>query len=307
VNLRYLTGMELTAGLLLVTEKKFHLFVDSRYAEKAKNLVRGMKIHDISLLPDIFKKIRKCACEADDVTISRQSFWKRKFPSTKFVHTVGLIDGFRRQKDSSELAKIRKAEKIAKEILRRVPSALRKGLTEARLARQLHMWSLELGADGLSFPPIVAFGTHTSIPHHTPTNRALKRGQIVQIDMGVITQGYCSDLSEVFFTGKITDEQEKAYGALVEARNAARKIAKPGVTTVELDEAARNVLKREGLDQAFTHALGHGIGLEVHEGVTISGRKPAIELLKNEVITIEPGVYFPGKWGMRLESMVYVR
>ena len=195
---------------------------------------------------------------------------------------------------------------MTKELLRRVPSVLRKSTTEEKLARQLLLWSLELGADGLSFDPIVAFGTHTGCPHHRPTSRSLRKGHLVQIDVGVKFRGYCADMSEVFFTVTPTKTEEQVYRVLTLAKNRAMKAAGVGAPTHELDAMVRAMLKKAGIEQYFTHALGHGVGLEIHEGISISRKAPEAKLLKNEVITIEPGAYFPGKFGMRVEDMVYV-
>ncbi|PIR52296.1 hypothetical protein COU77_01175 [Candidatus Peregrinibacteria bacterium CG10_big_fil_rev_8_21_14_0_10_49_16] len=153
----------------------------------------------------------------------------------------------------------------------------------------------------------MAFGKHTSHPHHHLTALRLKKGDIVQIDMGVRVDGYCSDLSRVFFTKRKTTEQERVHGVLMRAHDNAVQAALSGRTNHELDRIARALLAQEGIEQAFTHALGHGVGLDVHEGITISSHAPKQKLLQNEVIAIEPGVYFPGKWGMRIESMVYVK
>lgn len=306
-NIRYLTGLDLSAGLLLATSRRFVLFVDGRYREAA---VRRAPAHclvdDIESLPNVLATVRRCGFEAENVTIARKDVWKRKFPNTKFIQTIGVIDEFRRQKGPEEITLLRRAEKITKEILRRVPAVLRRGTTEEKLARQLLIWALDLGADGLSFEPIVAFGNHTSSPHHRPTSRALTRGHIVQIDVGAKLRGYCADLSAVYFTGTPTKEQERAYAALLSAQRTARKSAKTGVAAATLDTIARAVLKKAGIEKFFTHSLGHGVGLDVHEGVTLSTKNKSQKLLKHEVITLEPGVYFPGKWGMRVEEMVYV-
>jgi Xaa-Pro aminopeptidase len=284
------------------------LFVDSRYAEIAATGVRdNISVRSIETLEQELKNIKECGMESDDVTVQRLAIWKKKFSNTKFVPKSGIVGSFRRQKDDYELLQIKRAEKITRELLRRVPGALRTTTTEEKLARQLNIWALELGAEGLAFHPIVAFGTHTSRPHHQPTNRVLKPGHLVQIDVGAKVNGYCSDASEVFFTAKPTKLQKKIYETLREAQNASLKLLKQGVTTKELDLAARAILEEEGIDDAFTHALGHGVGLDVHEGPTISAKVSPLGLHRHEVVTIEPGVYFEGKFGMRLESIGIVQ
>ncbi len=308
LDVRYLTGLTLTAGIVLALPRRFVLFVDGRYRFAAERDVRsGISVRDAELLSQILKDVPLCGYQAEQVTMQRLRSWKKKFTNTKFVHKVGALQRFRRSKEPDELRTLRRAESITEELLRRVPHALKRGITELKLARQIQIWALELGADGLSFDPIVAFGTHTASPHHRPTTRALKKGHVVQIDCGARVAGYCADRSEVYFTAKPTPIQRRVYATLCEARDSAIRLAKAGASTHKLDRAAREVLKREGMEQAFTHALGHGVGLDIHEGVTISSRAKEEFLLFNEVITIEPGAYFEGRFGMRVESMVYVR
>ncbi len=307
-NIRYLTGMSLSSGLVLVVPGSFHLFVDGRYTEAAKrHVVRGVSVHDGSQLELAMTKIRTCAIEIDEVTISREALWKRKFKNTKFIHREGIVEEFRRQKSPVELRFLRKALAITDAILRRVPRALHGTITEQQLAWKMEQWARDMGAEGLSFEPIVAFGNHTSSPHHHPTARKLKKGDIVQIDVGARYQGYCGDRSEVFFTTRPIAEQRQAFDAVAQARDAAKKAVRAGASTRALDGIARDMLKKYGMADAFIHSLGHGVGLDIHEGVSLSARGPNDHLLKNEVVTIEPGVYFPGKFGIRLEDMVFVR
>ncbi len=306
VNIRYLTGMPVTAGLVLVLPRRHVLLVDARYREMAERRVEGMVIRDIQTLPELLKDVTRCGFEANDVSVARFVQWKRTFPGTKLVRTTGVVGEFRRHKTDEERRLLRRAHKMTKELLRRVPSALRSQTSEERLGRQLLQWALELGADGLSFEPIVAFGTHTSSPHHRPTGRMLQKGHIVQIDVGVQYRGYCADMSEVFFTVDPTPAQRAVYDVLRKAKDKAMAAVALGVTNRALDCLAREVLRKHGIEQAFTHALGHGVGLEVHEGITLSSKAPETALVSGEVVAIEPGAYFPGKFGMRLEDMAYV-
>lgn len=306
-NIRYLTGLAITSGLLLVVPRRMILFTDDRYREMAeRDAYSGISVRNVDELPAFLASVRRCGCETEVVTLAQMQRWRRKFPRKRFVPTLGVMQVFRRQKDVAELRHLKRAKRITEELLRRVPSALRKGMTEIGLARKLLLWALELGAEGLAFDPIVAFGTNTSRPHHHPTTRALKIGHLVQIDVGAKVSGYCADASEVFFTAKPTREAARAYQAISEAKEAAMEAVRPGITTHELDRIARKVLQKYGLEEAFVHSLGHGVGLEIHEGVSISQKKPAVPLLSNEVITIEPGVYFPGRFGMRVEEIAFL-
>jgi Xaa-Pro aminopeptidase len=307
-NIRYLTGLELSAGFLLITQRKYRLFVDQRYREAAEGIaLPAATIHDHEDLKNMLLRCRECGFEANDVTVDRLGRWKRIFKNTKFVRTKGVIEEFRRSKDARELRSFRRAQHITHEMLRRVPAVLRKGITERDVAWKLTSWAHELGADGLAFDPIVAFGSHTSSPHHHPTGRKLRKGHIVQIDVGARYRGYCADQSAVFFTRSPTALQKRVLAAVEQAKERATKACRAGVTNRELDRIACAVLKKHGFEDYIAHALGHGVGLEIHEGISLSERAPKKKLLKNEIVTIEPGLYIPGKFGIRLEDEVVIR
>lgn len=306
-NIRYLTGLDVSSGYVLAMGKSCTFFVSDLYLEMAVHEARqGVKVKPLAELERTMKKTPLCGFEEEHVTVAQLRSWKTKFPLTKFSRTSGLVEEYRRSKDADELKHLRRADRITEELLRRVPSALHAGITERSLARKIETWAYELGAERMSFPTIVAFGSHTSHPHHHPGSRALQKGHIVQIDVGAVFKGYCADRSQVYFTSQPTKAEQRAYQAVEEAKNAAIDAVAPGVSTCELDRIARDVLKSYGMEAAFTHTLGHGVGLDVHEGVILSVKRPDQALLKGEVITIEPGVYFPGKFGIRLEEMVIV-
>lgn len=306
-NIRYLTGVENDGGLLLISARGMTMFVYALDNESTKKNVRsGVRVKDISSMEHALKNVHRCGFESDDVSVSVLAKWKRKFKNTKFVRSMGLIEEWRRQKSSKELHMIRSALRMTEVLLSGVPARLKKCPTEKELAWLLESQAHTLGAEGLAFEPIVAFGSHTSRPHHRPTDRKLKKGDLVQIDIGARVHGYCADRSEIYFTGKPSLLEKHVYASVWNAKNIAIAAVKPGVTTHVLDQIARTVLRKDGFEKYFCHGLGHGVGLDIHEGVSISSKGPDIPLLKNEVITIEPGVYIPGKFGMRLEDMVFV-
>jgi len=306
-NIRYITGLELSAGLLLVRPRSYQLFVDGRYGEAAKKQVReGVHVRDSDRFASALHSVAQCGFESEEVTVNKLRRWKRKYKNTKFVPQKGVIQEYRRAKDAEERTYFRRSQRITREMLRRIPSVLRSAPTERELAWKLTSWAHEIKASGLSFDPIVAFGSHTSCPHHHPTNRRLKRGQIVQIDVGVRYRGYCSDQSAVYFTGTTTPLQRKVLRAVEEAKEAASNAVRPGITNHELDRIARSILREHGFEEYFPHSLGHGVGLDIHEGISLSAQAPRKKLLPNEIITIEPGVYLPGKFGIRLEEEVIV-
>lgn len=306
-NIRYLTGMNVSAGLVLVLPRGYILFVDSRYTEAAKDgVLKGIEVRSIDDIESMMKKIPTCAYEEEHVTVARFRRWKMRWKQTTLTRSTDIVEYYRRAKDDDELKYMKRAEKITKELLRRIPSSLKVGLTETALAWKIEQWARELGAERMAFDSIVGFGANTSRPHHHPTSKKLTKNTIVQIDIGVVYRGYCSDRSAVFFTGPIPADQKRAYNAVLEAKEAAKKAVKVGASTKKIDEVARHVLRSYNMEQAFTHSLGHGVGLDIHEGVSLSSRGTGETLLKHEVITIEPGVYFEGKFGIRLEDMVTV-
>jgi Xaa-Pro aminopeptidase len=307
-NIRYLTDVDMSAGFLLITPRRITLFADSRYSEEAaKNVRKGIAVQPCKQLQNSLAKVQSCGCESDVVTLAQLGRWKRKFKNTKFVQKEGIIEEFRRTKEPAELRKFRRAQSMTQQVLRKVPRELKEGISEKQLARKLRDFAEKLGADSLSFDPIVAFGTHTSRPHHHPTDRKLQKGHLVQIDMGARYKGYCADQSAVFFTGPKTSKQERAYRAVTEAKSAATALVRDGVSTHDLDSAARAVLREYGYEKSFMHSLGHGVGLDIHEGVTLSVRAPELFLRKGEIVTIEPGVYFEGQFGIRLEDELIVQ
>lgn len=307
VNVRYLAQIPVEGALIVAVKNSYILLADALELEMAQSYsIPNVRVKNFDTYETLFSKIPKCGFEAEDMTVARIARYKKKLKKTSFTPTSDAVEHFRRTKDEGEIKKLRRAEKITKELLRRIPSALRKNVTERMVAWKIEQWARELGAEGMAFETIVAFGTNTSRPHHRPTDKKLQKGNIVQIDLGAKYHGYHGDMSRVFFTATPTSEQMRVYKALEEAKNKASDAVRPGASVRKLDRIARDVLKKYKLETYFTHSLGHGVGLEIHEGARLSVKAPDDKLLKNEIVTIEPGVYIPGKFGMRLEDMMFV-
>lgn len=306
-NIRYLTGLELSYGIVLVLSRSITVFVDSRYSEAAeRNALPTVRVRSLLELPKAMNNIFECGFEANTMTVAELRNWKRKNKNTKFVQKQGIIEEFRRTKTPEEIKKFKKAQRITHQLMQAVPTFLEVGTTERGVAENLRHLAVTLGADSLSFDPIVAFAKRSSSPHHHPSNQKLTKGMMVQIDVGARYQGYCADQSQVFFTGNKTKKQAQAYQAVSEAKAAAIKLVKPGTTNHQLYKAACDVLEEYDMRQYFTHALGHGVGLDIHEGASLSDKVPERALEIGEIITIEPGVYFPGEFGIRLEEEIIV-
>ena len=296
----------MTYGLLLLTPTKKYLFADPRYVEKAKDEAkRGITVVPFDELKTYVKKYKRIRFEANEITIAQMLRWKKNFRGTKLIPSEGVIEEMRRIKKKDERTKMMKACSISDKVMKQIPKMLKVGVSEKDVAWAIEKLSRDLGAEAMSFDVIVGFGDHTARPHHTPTKRKLKKRDVIQIDMGVKIEGYCSDCSRVFFKGKPTNEQRKVFDVVLEAQQASIKAVRSGVTNHALDSAARKVLKREGYEE-YLKGAGHGVGLDIHEGPIMSKRAKKQALKNNEIITIEPGIYIDGKWGMRIEDMVLV-
>ena len=306
LNVRYLSGLKATEAMLLVRQRDATLIVDGRYVEVARRLrSKGLGIADRGDLPKLFSRIRRCGFEGHHVTVERFARWKALFKSTKFVQELGLVEGLRRKKDSSEKSAMKRALAVTNAVIAMIPDFLDVGVTEKQVANRILGAMLDLGADGLAFEAIVAFGKNSSLPHHRAGAAKLRRNDIVQIDVGAKVDGYCADRSEVFFVGTTTDEQRRAYDSVRECLRAVKRAAKAGASYKALDELARGLLAESGFPP-YPHALGHGVGLDVHEGVVLAARSKE-KLLSGEAIALEPGVYFESKFGIRLEDTVFVK
>jgi Xaa-Pro aminopeptidase len=216
-----------------------------------------------------------------------------------------LVSALRMVKDGGELALMAKAAAMGCQLFEQMLPRIEAGRAEATLAAELEFEARRRGAEGMSFETILASGERSALPHGRATQAKLPRKGFVTLDFGVILNGYCSDMTRTVHVGAASNEERRAYDAVLEAQEAAVNAVRPGATCGEVDEAARSVLKKAGLGKYFTHSTGHGVGLEIHEQPRVAaGQQTRLEA--GMVITIEPGVYLPGKFGIRIEDMVAV-
>lgn len=306
-NVRYLSGFSDEGALLLVTKKGYTLLVSPLEIGMATAAVyEGVKVKNIKDIEKYILPIKKCGFEEHHVTVARLKRWKKLFKKTEFVTFENVIEECRRSKSTDEIKHLKKALRITDEVLAKVPSLLIAGVSEKNVAWKIEQLMRERGAEGISFDVIVGFGSHTARPHHAPTDRKLKKRDIVQIDCGAKVNGYHGDRSEVFFIGEPTMEQQRVYSVVLQAKNSAKEKMRAGIKASAADGAARKIFAEHKMEKYFDHTLGHGVGLQIHERPMVSVKSVEV-LLKNEVITVEPGIYIPGKFGIRLEDMVFVR
>lgn len=315
-NVRYLTGFVGTNGSLLVTPKKHVLITDARYfitAEKA-----GVPYYDQTKgFKKLMGKLAKVGFEVGDTTVAKLKTYKNAVPGLKWQATSGLVESLRIVKGEQEIKLIKKAVDIACKSLDELQSYLKPGVSEDELEWELLKLARKHGADGFSFPPIITFGKDTADIHHQKGPNKLKKGEMVLIDSGILHQGYITDMTRVFFWDdkkKIYSKYEyklcskfeqKIYTTVLTANQKAIESIRVGMKFSELDQVARNVIEAAGYGDYFAHSTGHGTGLEVHEAPWVSAKSN--ETIKpGMVFTIEPGIYVPGKGGVRIEDMVYV-
>jgi len=225
--------------------------------------------------------------------------------NAKFINGHGILEMLRVIKDESEIEKLRKAAKLADEVMGETIAYICPGITERDIKKKIEELFMQKGADGLSFESIVASGPNSSMPHYCEDSRAIQKKDIVILDLGCKYKGYCSDTSRTVFVGGITDEEKKVYDIILRANKAGEKVAEQGVKAEDVDKASRDVIRKEGYGEYFINRTGHGIGFSVHEEPYIkAGNKQILE--KGMAFSIEPGIYIPNKFGMRIEDIVVI-
>ena len=313
-NISYLTESISRDSYLLVSEKANIYFTDSRYMEEAKAFLKdNAKLKECN--GSVFKHI---ASAVIDLGLKKLGIEERYLPFAEFakikeyarrdfdlIPTHSIVEDKRQVKDASEIAKIRKATQITALVLEYIQQFLVPGAKEVEIAAEVEHFIRYHGASASAFDIIVASGCNSSQPHHLSGERKLENNEPVLIDLGVDYQGYKSDLTRVFFLGKMKVLVCKVYDIVFKAQERAIKRIRPGAEMAEIDRVAREYIASKGYAKYFNHNLGHGFGLEVHEEPRIS-RNEASSLKPGMTFTIEPGIYLPGKFGIRIEDMILV-
>ena len=323
INLYYLTGLNLSTGLLLVHAHGAHLLVDSRYYELCKT---HSPIPVILTLPkerafiDLLKgcsEIKILAFSSDSTSYQRYMELENCVKETALQSSarkislspaINLVKQLRSIKDPEEIVCLRDAAALGSQGFTFVCSLLRDGISEIEIARELEIFWKQRGSKTVAFDPIIAFGANSSMPHHRAGPTKLKKGDTVLIDIGVNFNHYHSDMTRVVFFDGADPKILSIYAIVKEAQAAALALCRPGTLIGDLDSAARDLIASHGYGSHFTHSLGHGIGLEIHEGPTLRNvpQVKDIPLQAGMVITIEPGIYLPGVGGVRLEDTVVI-
>jgi Xaa-Pro aminopeptidase len=315
-DVRYLCGFTGSSGAVVLVGGRAVLFTDGRYTAQAKIEAAGTRVV-IAKKPAVIAAcewieaagVRRCGFDAAHTTVAALETMRTAVSSKvrrgMFVAVGSLVAGMREVKDKDEIALVRAAAQVGCELFDGMLTYLEAGLTEVEVAATLEYAARLAGAEGMSFDTIVASGERSALPHGHATTAKLPKQGFVTLDFGVILDGYCSDMTRTVHMGKAQAGERDVYDSVLEAQEAAVAVVAPGVTAGEVDEAARSVLRRDKLDQYFSHSTGHGVGLEIHEGPRLAAKQTQV-LEQGMVITIEPGVYMPGRFGLRIEDMVLV-
>jgi Xaa-Pro aminopeptidase len=312
-NVRYLTGFSGSSGTVLVAPEDV-FFTDTRYEEQSAREVpdcrREIQHPGARMLPVVAEVVRsagvrRLGIEAAHLSVaSYRSLGEALGEEVALAETQGLVEALRRVKDPHEVKLLATAASFADAALERLLSQLREGATERDVAGVLEDEMRRAGSDGASFPSIVAFGESAAEPHHGPGDRRLRRGDVIKLDFGATHQGYHSDMTRTIAFGRPSDEAARVHELVRRAQAAGVEAVAAGVRAAAVDETTRVSLREAGYD--FGHSTGHGIGLEVHEEPAL--RKDSTDVLVDgNAVTVEPGVYIPGAFGVRIEDTVIVR
>jgi Xaa-Pro aminopeptidase len=305
-DIRYLTGFTGSAGVVLVGLDRVILITDGRYDSAARSQTTDVEVRIdrdwVGLLGQI---VGDAPLAVDRTWVTMHTYGQLEAAGVRVRPAEPLVPRIRMVKEGGERERIHEACRIADEAFAIVARGIRVGVTERQIGRWLRDTMLDLGADDIAFPPIVAAGVNGAQPHHVPDDTAVASGDLVTLDFGALIDGYHSDMTRTVAIGRVADWQIEVVGVVTEAQAAARRACRPALSLAELDAVARDLIAAAGFGACYPHGLGHGVGLEIHEAPMIGPRSMGM-VTADTPITIEPGIYLPGRGGVRIEDTVWV-
>ncbi len=314
VNRFYFSGMKSSAGTMIITKTEAIFFIDFRYIEEAERKVTNCKVvEETNLYPQIKewlkeRNIQKISVLTSYITVRKMNELKNALDTIKVEDSTeadDIVKKMRCIKDREEIYCHKKAQEITDHVFQHICNFIRPGITELEVAQEIGTMLTRLGSEDKHFNFIVASGKNSSLPHGFATNKIIENGDFVTMDFGAVYRGRLADMTRTIGVGKIDAQQKEIYEIVKEAQKRALDIIKPGVICADVDKAARDYIYEKGYKGCFSHGLGHSVGIEVHEDPrfnTICREK----LVSGIVITVEPGIYIKGKYGVRIEDMVLV-
>ncbi len=314
-HIQYLTGFPSGDSYLLITRETSYFLTDFRYIEMAKQTVRGAECRMIARLGEAVREIaahhglRRILLETADTTIGFADRLRAQTPDVAF-EALGELDKWlfemRAIKEPHEVEKILQAQALAEEGFDHIVQYIREGMTEREIALELEFYIRKRGAERMAFDCIVVSGANSSLPHGIPTDKPIRQGDFITMDFGAVVDGYHSDMTRTIAMGAVSEEQQRVYDTVLRAQTEALGILKAGLLCAEGDAAARRVIESAGYGECFGHATGHGVGVQIHEQPRLSAVAGEERLQVGNVVTVEPGIYLEGRFGVRIEDMVLI-
>lgn len=312
-NRYYLTDFSSSAGYLLITKTEAVFLIDSRYIEAAQKSIRSCS--EISLLknfsqqlPEYLEKLGVTLLYTEAERLSVTDFEKIK-KSASCVCVADNVDekinALRRIKTEKEKQKILAAQAIAEKAFDHILTFIKEGVTEREIALTLDFFMLKNGAEDISFKTIAVSGKNSSMPHGVPTDKKVENGDFITMDYGAVVDGYHSDMTRTVAVGSVSSKQAEIYETVLSAQKASLEILRAGISCKAADAAARDIINNAGCGEFFGHGTGHGVGIEIHEAPTLNPRSEDI-LKIGDVVTVEPGIYLPSEFGVRIEDMAFI-
>jgi Xaa-Pro aminopeptidase len=314
INRRYYTGFPSSAGTVILTRDQAYLIIDSRYHGAAVSAVKNAAV----ILQDkLFEQIaqllekhgvKNLGIEEQQVSLAEFEVFKEKLPAVHILHDAGisgLINKQRRKKTQSELDNMRKAQDLADQTFAYILGYIRPGLSEKDIALEMEFYSRRNGSEEASFSFIVASGENSAVPHAVPGDRTIRNGDFIVFDFGCVINGYHSDMTRTVGVGAVSEKQKHVYETVLRAQRAAMEVIKPGAACAAVDKAARDLIDSAGYKGLFGHGLGHSLGLEIHEPPNFNPSSDVV-LEPGFVLSVEPGIYIPGEFGVRIEDVIAV-
>ena len=310
---QYLSGFASSDGYLVLACGKKYLFLDGRYFEAAE---RKLTQVNVILLKNTKKQLLELFCELrvkelsveTEITVEQLERLRELFPTLKITPNQKLSDTIRKMrlvKSEDELENIKKAQRIAERAFENILNYIRVGVSEKQIAAELDYYMRRAGAEKSAFDTIVVSGKRGSMPHGEPSYKTIAPNEFVTMDFGAVVGGYHSDMTRTVAVGSVTEAMETVYNTVLSAQKKALETIKANAELQSVDAAARDEIKKAGFGEFFTHSTGHGVGLEIHEAPNLSLRSEGTLSVGN-IVTVEPGIYIPQKFGVRIEDMVYV-
>ncbi len=314
-NLCYLTGFPSGDSWIFLTRNDIYFLTDFRYIEMAKNTVKGAQCVMINRLSqtliDLVKKndLERIFLETGETSLAQKAALEAIVTNVVFETENKLdtwLSDMRAVKDEREIALIEQAQQLTEAGFEHILPFIREGVTERETALELEFYLRRQGAQRVAFDFIVVSGTNSSLPHGIPTNKPIEKGDFVTMDFGVVIDGYHSDMTRTVAVGFVTDEQREIYNTVLKAQQASLAVLRPGLPCVKGDAAARDIIATSGYGDCFGHGTGHGVGVQIHEGPNLSPRAGERLLQVGNIVTVEPGIYLEGRFGVRIEDMALI-